>query len=712
MNRLGIFLFYDGDGIVSPHVHRLIEAFSPHMSEILFVVNGEIDMKSYAGLERFVTEILLRDNSGYDVWGYKAGVEHVGYERLVKFDEVVLFNYTFFAPTGDLGLMFRTMEARDVNGWGLTAYGDSQKTFLQSYFLVTRRSLHGTQDYRDYWDTMPMIKSINDSLEFHEFRFSRHFTSLDYKLVPYLPNRPDWDGNTTLTDIRGLYEDGMPVVKYRAFNFDPDTIEARGGRRIASNYAFLDEGGIYPVEEIWSYIIRQTSPDDLIAASESLRVVGTKRPGESELVDCRGSNPADPWIFVTLEDRATLDMAFSRLAAFPAESVFIATGDPAIAARAQSVGIATQAAGSERFALPVFQEMVQRTKREKRDVIQLSDFAQERERYFFKSSLFEAYWDPLLSRDARAWLKTHTHIGLAFPLPNAVTGTSYFNRGTQTSMPNWKKGYRPKWLRQATGQIYWPWRGNMLIRDTLASSKVFMTQVAALVRNVEPREREILAGAEAAIPELARHCGFASGILVPETDVAKLVLRSDLRARQAGRKISDLTASFRADVKALQASVALASVAEPAQQINPDAPNGHEYWQHKDGITLSTSKGEFSYASSLNLRYNFEDWLVGAGAVRTSGWMFDFEAPHQILKVALLDETRIVRQPTSFTQIRKDVAEVFSQLPIEERCGFCLEYYSDEEQKATRYSLMFINEATGKAALIPMTALAPASVAA
>ncbi|KQQ33903.1 hypothetical protein ASG19_21675 [Rhizobium sp. Leaf306] len=698
MRRLGIFLFYHRDGLVSKHVHTLIEAFSPHLSETVFVANGALDKKSYGKLGETIQHLVQRENIGYDVWGYKAGIEHIGFERLSEFDEIVFFNYTFFAPVGDLSHMFDAMAARAVDGWGMTAYEDKRKTFLQSYFLVTRRSLHASPDFVEYWETMPMINSIDQSLDFHEFRFSNHFTSLGYRLEPFVHNREGWDGNTTLTDIAGLIEDGMPVVKYRAFNFDPEVIEMRGGRRVSENYRIISEKTDYDVAEIWDYIIDQTSPDDLITSAELLRAVDTGESGqEGELL-----------LAVTLEDLETIDLAFERLARFKPGNVFVATDEEAVADRASGLNYHVRPAGSQRCALLVFYDLFLEPPFAGKHVVQLSDFAQERSRYFFKQSLFDEHWDPLLNARARSWFGEAPHIGIIFTVPDTISGTSHFNKPTGTALLNWQRGYKSKFLKQAAGQMYWPWRGNVLLNAALVAQEALKPKLEELLENFRPRESEPLAGIEAAFPELARDHSFASGLVVPSEKVAKIILRAGVRTKKANKRMADLVSKFRADVKHLQASSRLDTRPEKTMPLAESEIGANTVmrlgWFQDGPVALRIDGRESVYQLTLRLKYNFEDWIVTDNHIQISGWAFDEEGPHRTLKVGLITHARIPALPEYMSITRPDVLEAFMPAAVGEKCGFSISVPTEPGVPATQHAIVFIDEAENSIAIFPCAA--------
>lgn len=708
MHRLGIFLFYDSKGRVSPHVHTSIKAFSQHVDNLIFVVNGSLDMQTYAGLEEHVTHLLKRENVGFDVWGYKAGIEYIGYDALGEYDEIVLLNYTFFAPTMDLGTMFAQMDAReDLDGWGMTEYSDSGKTFLQSYFLCSRKSLHASYDYRNYWQTMPMIKSINDSLDYHEFRFSRYFRELGYTFEPYVKNRENWNGNTTLTDVGGLLDAGMPIIKYRSFNFDPEIVEARGGRKVAENFAIVRDKTVFPMSQIWDYIIDQTGPDELIAAAELCEVVDTTAP----IAPLQGLQ-----VVATLSDFTTLDLALERLDRVPTERVLIATNNDEIRAAVTARNYQTQDTDVLHFALRSACKTIEAAERDGLAVVHLSDFIEEHERYFFKEILFRNYWDSLLNEDAIRWLEQSDHLGMVYAFPDAVAGITSYRTGTGTSLGNWKKGFRPDYLRRAANQEYWPWRGNILIKANLAADPHFQKQFSKLLDNVLQRDRESLAGPEGALPEMIRDLGFACGIVVPRAETGKLLLRAASRSKASIRKNSELAQKFRRDLQRTQegGNVTAKSAhvenkktarVENKEHANSEAPTLTRHGSvGKQYYTLVTSTNQERFEDALQLRYSFETWDTLGGGLFATGWAFDMRSPHNFIHIGILDGKGFIYGPEELGENRPDVLEAFRDMPPVERSGFDFSLPRIEMDFAERYQIVFMNFATHTLCIMPFRA--------
>ena len=176
MRRLVLFFFFDESGIADPYIEYMLQDLKKNVKRILFVVNGKITDESKSRIAPYIDDILVRDNFGYDVWAYKAGIEFLGYDCLEKYDEFVMMNYTNFGPIYPFKEMFDHMSTKiNIDFWGLSlswGNGSNIPVHIQSHFITVRSSILRTKWFREYWSKIPDINSFEDALYKHEFVFT------------------------------------------------------------------------------------------------------------------------------------------------------------------------------------------------------------------------------------------------------------------------------------------------------------------------------------------------------------------------------------------------------------------------------------------------------------------------------------------------------------------------------------------------------------
>lgn len=99
MHRIAFYLFYDENGVVDDYIPYKLNKLNKHVQKIIVICNTPLTKNSQLKLENLGVDLLFRENMGFDVWGYKDGLESIGFNKLTKnYDELILLNYTFFGP--------------------------------------------------------------------------------------------------------------------------------------------------------------------------------------------------------------------------------------------------------------------------------------------------------------------------------------------------------------------------------------------------------------------------------------------------------------------------------------------------------------------------------------------------------------------------------------------------------------------------------------
>ena len=197
-NRCFIVLYFDKDGLVDRYMTHMLESIREDASYILTVVNGFLTEEAGRELSACCDRVLYRPNAGFDVAGYREGIFDMGFHELSKYDELVLMNYTFFGPLDSFAEMFREMNVRDLDFWGITEhysltvdpYGVIPYGYLpehlNSHFIALRRDFFMSFSYRDFIMNMKNPDSYVDSIAGYEAVFTKYFADLGFKWEAYV----------------------------------------------------------------------------------------------------------------------------------------------------------------------------------------------------------------------------------------------------------------------------------------------------------------------------------------------------------------------------------------------------------------------------------------------------------------------------------------------------------------------------------------------
>jgi lipopolysaccharide biosynthesis protein len=281
-NRLGIFFFYDENGVVDDYITTLLDGFKPFFSELTIVSNGKLTDQGREKLLRFTdpSKLIVRENKGFDVWAYKTALDSYGWKKLESFDEICLFNSTIMGPVYPFSEMFQEMDSRDLDFWGITKFhkvpydpfNHSPYGYLpehiQSHFHAYRKSLVGSEAFQNYWNQLPEINDYNDSVGLHESLFTKRFADKGFKWDVYV-NTDDLEGFTygpiTFAAKELVSQKRCPIFKRRSF-FHPygDSMTQSLGNNALDLFEYLRDHTDYNTDLIWQNALRTMNLADLV----------------------------------------------------------------------------------------------------------------------------------------------------------------------------------------------------------------------------------------------------------------------------------------------------------------------------------------------------------------------------------------------------------------------------------------------------------------
>ena len=278
-SRCAIFVFYDKYGIVDRYITFFLEGLKKCVDRVIVVCNGELNDAGMQAFKTITDEVIVRPNVGYDVTAYKCGLEHISFEKFNDYDEILLTNSTMFGPIYPFEEMFEKMDEKDLDFWGMTVFhkheGDPFGTIeygyipkhIQSFFMVFRKSLTTSEEFKDFWKTFPEIKGYKDAVGKFETVFTKKIEDKGFKWDVYC-NSDELEGYTyePMRDYaRYLIEEKRcPIMKKRAFFQDYEEAFSRsGGETVYEAFNYIDMHTDYDVDMIWETLLRLQNMADI-----------------------------------------------------------------------------------------------------------------------------------------------------------------------------------------------------------------------------------------------------------------------------------------------------------------------------------------------------------------------------------------------------------------------------------------------------------------
>lgn len=207
--RLGIFVFYDPDGIVDEYVIYLLKSLKSVLSELIIVVNGNIDYDGLNRLRSISLKVFIRENRGFDAGAYKDAIIKYLHEDVTVFDELVLCNDTFYGPFYNFEIVFEKMEPLLFDFWGLSRHAGGGRVLghgmeilphVQGYFIVINKRLLSDSCFINFFKKLEYPNSYREAIEKFEMGFTLCFDNKGFRYGDYaevcgwktLPNKSNY----------------------------------------------------------------------------------------------------------------------------------------------------------------------------------------------------------------------------------------------------------------------------------------------------------------------------------------------------------------------------------------------------------------------------------------------------------------------------------------------------------------------------------------
>ena len=263
MERILLYVHFNKCNHISGHVFYQLEQLKPLFSKIIFISNSHIEEATKKKLhdEFGISNLLERDNQGYDFAAWRDGMSAVGFEELKNYDSLTLMNDTCFGPLWDLEPIYKRFEAdTQVDFWGMTNFRKTKyfEEHLQSYFVTFKQQILRAISFQEFWTKVKDFTDVQDVIDHYETKFTQYFTEAGFSYQALFDTRleevadlihPDFTYYKPFT----ILEKKVPFLKVKAISGNP----------FSARYLLeeIKERTSYPVSLISEHIFEYIGPD-------------------------------------------------------------------------------------------------------------------------------------------------------------------------------------------------------------------------------------------------------------------------------------------------------------------------------------------------------------------------------------------------------------------------------------------------------------------
>jgi hypothetical protein len=183
--RIAFFAHYDRDGIIDDYVIFYLRALMRVSDRILFVSDCELKAGEMEKLDGIAEFVFAGRHGEYDFGSWKRCFEALNYD-LSAWDEVIVANDSCFLVQ-PIDEFFAKMDRMPCDWWGPTWGRDaragikSDKTHINSYFVVFKRPVLESQDFLNFWRSVKKQENKIDIIIAYELGLSRLLRHLNFR---------------------------------------------------------------------------------------------------------------------------------------------------------------------------------------------------------------------------------------------------------------------------------------------------------------------------------------------------------------------------------------------------------------------------------------------------------------------------------------------------------------------------------------------------
>ncbi len=180
MNRLGIVVLYDANGVADRYIEFLLSSLQSEIQEYIIVINGYMNDESMRRLKQYTAKIYIRENAGFDAGAYKdVFLKFLPQNVWKSYDEIVLLNNTFFGPVISMKEIWKLFDSDSVDFWGITRHprqelsdGSIVESHIQSYFIVIKSRIIKSRYFLEFWEKISYPETYQEAVENFEIKFT------------------------------------------------------------------------------------------------------------------------------------------------------------------------------------------------------------------------------------------------------------------------------------------------------------------------------------------------------------------------------------------------------------------------------------------------------------------------------------------------------------------------------------------------------------
>jgi lipopolysaccharide biosynthesis protein len=262
--RLCLFAGYSGTRTVDDYVVYYVEHLSRH-SDVYYFADSDMPEQELAKLDPFVKGRWAGRHEKYDFGSWQKLIHILGWSEVEKYDALILANDSNYGPVTDLANLFRSMDPRGLDFWGITQ-NNGVHVHVQSYFINLCRNVFVSEEFREFISGISKQKTKVDICIKYEIGLSKLLHEKGLSFGVYIDRaKTDVPFGADISAFQNtLIRSGSPFVKRKVF-FDGSFAE----ENVSETWELLKGCG-YPASLISDDIRNKAAVESNVQSAERM----------------------------------------------------------------------------------------------------------------------------------------------------------------------------------------------------------------------------------------------------------------------------------------------------------------------------------------------------------------------------------------------------------------------------------------------------------
>lgn len=198
MKRILMFVHYNKENALEDRTLYSLNYLKELYDEIVIISNSKLSKEDEKRIGKFSSKILYRENIGYDFAAWRDGIKLIGWDGLIKYDELTLMNDTCYFPIFPIQNHVEQFENDSaIDFWGAYLYaattygmpgtgtvdypGDPVPEHLQSYFISFKKKVIKSEVFQYFWDNIQEYSEVETVIREYETQLTMKLKSAGFK---------------------------------------------------------------------------------------------------------------------------------------------------------------------------------------------------------------------------------------------------------------------------------------------------------------------------------------------------------------------------------------------------------------------------------------------------------------------------------------------------------------------------------------------------